>query len=70
MVALTAALQDEFEQTILEDLEMLGIRGDVITHTSDWFEKLYEYAVEIIKRGKAYCDDTEQVDVRPSLSLY
>ncbi|KZV87376.1 glutamate-tRNA ligase [Exidia glandulosa HHB12029] len=56
--------RDEFEQTILEDLEMLGIRGDVITHTSDWFEKLYEYAVEIIKRGKAYCDDTEQVDMR------
>lgn len=55
--------RDEFEQTILEDLEMMGIRGDVITHTSDHFQKLYDYAVEIIKRGKAYCDDTEQADV-------
>ena len=53
----------EFEDTILEDLKLMEIEGDVVTHTSDHFEKLYEYAVELIKRGKAYADDTIQKQV-------
>ncbi|KAH7107645.1 glutamyl-tRNA synthetase [Auriculariales sp. MPI-PUGE-AT-0066] len=56
--------RDEFEQTIKEDLELLGIRGDVVTHTSDHFQTLYDYAIEMIKRDKAYCDDTEQAVMR------
>lgn len=54
----------EFEDTILEDLRLLNIRGDVVTHTSDHFEVLYEYAVRMIKAGKAYADDTEQQQMR------
>jgi glutamyl-tRNA synthetase len=44
----------------LEDLQLMGIHGDVITHTSDYFDKLYELAVRMIKEGKAYTDDTEK----------
>ena len=43
---------------------MLDIKGDVITHTSDYFDQLYEYALTIIKAGKAYADDTEQIQMR------
>ncbi|KAJ3865572.1 glutamate-tRNA ligase [Lentinula novae-zelandiae] len=50
----------EFEDTILEDLELLEIRGDVVTHTSDYFDQLYDLAIKMIETGKAYADDTER----------
>ncbi|KDQ17871.1 hypothetical protein BOTBODRAFT_29174 [Botryobasidium botryosum FD-172 SS1] len=56
--------RSEFEQTILEDLELMGIKGDVISHTSDHFEKLYELGLQIIKEGNAYADDTLQEEMR------
>lgn len=48
----------EFQDSIIEDLELLGIKGDRITYSSDYFDKMYELAVQMIKEGKAYCDDT------------
>ncbi|KZO97792.1 glutamate-tRNA ligase [Calocera viscosa TUFC12733] len=56
--------KSEFEQSIIEDLALLGVHADQLSHTSDWFEKLYELCVELIKRGKAYADDTEQEQMR------
>ncbi|KAJ3540971.1 hypothetical protein NMY22_g4083 [Coprinellus aureogranulatus] len=52
--------RSEFEETILEDLQLMGVHGDQVTHTSDYFDKLYELAVKMIKDGKAYADDTEK----------
>jgi glutamyl-tRNA synthetase len=54
----------EFEETILEDLALLEIHGDAVSHTSDYFDQLYELAVKLIKEGKAYADDTEQLQVK------
>lgn len=48
----------EFQDSIIEDLELLGIKGDKITYSSDYFQKMYELAIQMIKEGKAYCDDT------------
>ncbi|ODV94262.1 hypothetical protein PACTADRAFT_35068 [Pachysolen tannophilus NRRL Y-2460] len=48
----------EFQDSILEDLQLLGIKGDRITYSSDYFEQMYDLAVKLIKEGKAYCDDT------------
>ncbi|KAJ2733686.1 glutamate--tRNA ligase [Coemansia sp. BCRC 34962] len=48
----------EFEDSILEDLALLGIHGDVMSHTSDHFQTIYELALELIRRGLAYVDDT------------
>ncbi|KAG9123204.1 hypothetical protein FRC07_000114 [Ceratobasidium sp. 392] len=50
--------RSEFEETILEDLELLEIKPDILTHTSDYFDKLYEYGVQLLKAGKGYADDT------------
>jgi glutamyl-tRNA synthetase len=61
--------KSEFEETILEDLQLLNVKPDKISHTSDYFDQIYELAIKIIKTGKAYADDTEQAQVglhRPS----
>lgn len=56
--------KSEFEESILEDLAVLNIRGDKVTHTSDYFDLLYDYAVQMIKDGNAYVDDTDRETVR------
>ncbi|KAG6554266.1 hypothetical protein Mapa_004182 [Marchantia paleacea] len=50
--------KDEFVETILQDLDTLGVKGDALTYTSDYFEQLMEMAERLIKEGKAYVDDT------------
>ena len=48
---------DEFVRSIEEDLRWLGANPDGIFYGSDYFDKCYEYAVKLIKDGKAYvCD--------------
>ena len=59
----------EFEDTILEDLQLLEIHGDTTSHTSDHFDRLYDLAVKFIKDGNAFADDTEQQEVRFSISF-
>ncbi len=54
----------EYQDAILEDLELLDVKGDKISYTSDFFEQLYGYCIQLLKEGKAYCDDTEQLQMR------
>ena len=54
----------EFQDSILEDLAMMGIKGDTMSYTSDYFDTLFQYAVQMIKSGKAYTDDTAQERMR------
>jgi bifunctional glutamyl/prolyl-tRNA synthetase len=49
----------DFERAILEDLEMLQIKFDKLTHTSDHFDSLLEYCEKMIRNEVAYVDDTE-----------
>ncbi|XP_078050630.1 glutamyl-prolyl-tRNA synthetase isoform X2 [Augochlora pura] len=48
----------EFEKAILEDLELLQIKPDRFTHSSDYFDLMLEYCTKLINEGKAYVDDT------------
>lgn len=47
---------------------MMEIVGDTVSHSSDYFDLLADYAVKIIKEGNAYADDTDGATVRVSLS--
>lgn len=50
----------DFEKVILEDLELLQIKPDRFTHTSNYFDLMLGYCETLlIKQGKAYVDDTE-----------
>jgi glutaminyl-tRNA synthetase len=47
----------EYVEAIMRDVRWLGFDWeDRLTHASDYFPKIYELAVELIKRGKAYVD--------------
>jgi glutamyl/glutaminyl-tRNA synthetase len=54
----------EFEESIKEDLLLMGVVADKVTHTSDYFDLLYEKALDLIKRGLAYADDTNVETMR------
>lgn len=49
----------EFEQVILGDLELLEIKPDLFTHTSQYFDVMLEYCERMLKDGTAYADDTD-----------
>ncbi len=52
---------DEFVQAIKNDLAWLGVEPDNICFGSDYFDKCYEFAVKLIKDGKAFvCDLTKE----------
>ncbi|QLG74619.1 hypothetical protein HG535_0G05020 [Zygotorulaspora mrakii] len=56
--------KEEFQDSILEDLDLLGIKGDKITYSSDYFQEMYDLCIQMIKEGKAYCDDTPTEKMR------
>lgn len=47
----------DFVESIKKDIKWLGFDwGDRLFFTSDYFEQLYDYAVDLVKKGKAYVD--------------
>ncbi|MEQ8189402.1 MAG: glutamine--tRNA ligase/YqeY domain fusion protein [Candidatus Eremiobacterota bacterium] len=44
----------EYVESIQEDVKWLGFKWDGLYYASDYFAQMYDYAVELIKRGKAY----------------
>jgi len=56
--------KQEFENSIIEDLALMGIKPDKTSYTSDHFETLYQYCIRMIKEGHAYADDTDQEMMR------
>lgn len=50
---------DEYVRSIQKDIEWLGFKWDRLLYASDYFEFMYDCAVELIKKGKAFvCDLT------------
>ena len=57
--------EEEFVDGILEDVHWLGWDwGDHLYFASDHFDKLYEFAVDLINKGMAYVDDLDPDQVR------
>ena len=55
----------EYIDSIQEDLRWLGFDwADNLYYSSDYFDKLYEYAVKLIKAGKAYVCNLSQDEIR------
>ncbi|KIX12006.1 glutamine--tRNA ligase/YqeY domain fusion protein [Dethiosulfatarculus sandiegensis] len=56
---------EEYKEAIIEDVKWLGFDwGENLFHASDYFERLYEFAVQLIKSGKAYVCDLSPEEVR------
>jgi glutaminyl-tRNA synthetase len=56
---------EEYVQAILEDVRWLGFDWqDRLTHASDYFQKLYDFAEDLIQQGKAYVDSQSQEIIR------
>lgn len=49
--------EQEFVDAIKEDIKWLGFTYDKELYASDYFQQLYDWAVEMIKQGKAYVDE-------------
>ncbi|KAH7015717.1 tRNA synthetases class I, catalytic domain-containing protein [Ilyonectria destructans] len=52
--------KQEFEDAILHDLELMDIKYVSVSHTSDYFQELYDTCEKMILDGGAYADDTDQ----------
>lgn len=57
----------EYVNSIIEDVRWLGFDwGERLFFASDYFEQLYQYAVQLIKRGKAYVCSLSPEEIRDS----
>ena len=56
---------EEYVEAIKRDVRWLGFDwGDRLRHASDYFPQLYEYAIELIKKGLAYVDHQTPEEIR------
>ncbi|MGA9773615.1 MAG: glutamine--tRNA ligase/YqeY domain fusion protein [Blastocatellia bacterium] len=56
--------ETEYVNSIMEDIRWLGFEWDALLYASDYFGQLYEWAVQLIKAGKAYVDDLSADEIR------
>ncbi|WP_341328456.1 glutamine--tRNA ligase/YqeY domain fusion protein [Methylotuvimicrobium sp. KM2] len=54
----------EFMEAIERDVSWLGFQWHELRHASDYFEQLYDYAVELIQKGLAYVDSSTPEQMR------
>ena len=58
--------EDEYVNSIIEDVKWLGFNTNNIRFASDYFEKMYAYAVQLIQQNKAYIDDQTPDEINES----
>jgi glutaminyl-tRNA synthetase len=56
--------ETEYVDSIIEDVRWLGFEPEQVLYASDYFDQLYEWAIKLIKDGKAYVDDLTAEQVR------
>ena len=57
--------EEEYVDSILEDVRWLGWDwGEHLYFASDHFDRLHEFALDLIRKGKAYVDDLDQEQIR------
>ncbi len=55
---------DEYVESIKRDVQWLGFEWSELRHASDYFEQLYDYAVQLIEQGQAYVDSLSAEQIR------
>jgi len=53
----------EYIDSIMEDIQWLGFQWDKLYYASDYFGKLYDFALELIRKGLAYVDDQRAEEI-------
>jgi glutaminyl-tRNA synthetase len=56
--------EDEFVRAIIEDVKWLGFSWCDMTHSSDYYQMLFDFAVLLIEKGLAYVDSLSMEEIR------
>lgn len=56
--------KDDFVDNIKDDLHEIGINFQSVSFTSDYFDVIEKYAIQLIKAGRAFIDDTPMEQMR------
>jgi glutaminyl-tRNA synthetase len=56
--------EQEYVDSIMKDVRWLGFDWERLCYASDYFGQLYEWALQLIKAGKAYVDDLSADEIR------
>ena len=56
--------EQEYVDAIKKDIEWLGFKWANELYSSDYFQQLYDWTIEIIKKGKAYVDEQSSEEIR------
>ena len=56
--------ETEYVDAIMEDVQWLGFQWDGLFYASDYFQQLYDWAIQLIKDGKAYVCDLSADEIR------
>ena len=56
--------ETEYVESIMADVKWLGFHWDGLFYASDYFDQLFEWAVKLIRDGKAYVDDLSAEEIR------
>ncbi len=56
--------ETEYVDSIMSDVKWLGFNWDGLFYASDYFDQLYEWALKLIRDGKAYVDDLSAEEIR------
>jgi len=55
--------ETEYVESIINDVRWMGFEPSNILYASDYFQQLYDYAVDLIKKGFAYVDDSTAEEI-------
>jgi len=56
--------ETEYVESIMADVKWLGFEWEGLYYASDYFQQLHDWAVQLIKTGKAYVDDLSADEIR------
>src|SRR3954462_14860900 len=56
--------ETEYGESIMADVKWLGFEWEGLYYASDYFQQLHDWAVQLIKAGKAYVDDLSAEEIR------